>query len=114
MSGIPPVVRRTPLTDAQAAEPAAEHPRPQPERPQAAEPQAELSRAEAAHTVTTLNRILNPLDLDLQIHYDRENRRYGFKIVDQRTNEVIREFPTPSVLAAARDAVAGMFIDQHG
>lgn len=73
-----------------------------------------MSKAEAEHTATTLNRVLNPLDLNLLIHYDDENHRYGFKIVDRKTNEVIREFPTPGVLEAARDALAGMFIDQRG
>jgi uncharacterized FlaG/YvyC family protein len=115
MSGIPPVVRRTPLTDAPVAEPAADLLRPhaEPTKAEAAVKPA-LSRDEAEQTVKTLNRVLNPMDLNVHIHYDDENHRYGFKIVDRRTNEVIREFPTPSVLEAARDAVAGLFVDQRG
>jgi uncharacterized FlaG/YvyC family protein len=113
MSGIPPVVRRTPLTEPTVTDAAIEIQPPPPEAPPAASPLA-MSRTEAEHTVTTLNRILNPLDLNVQIDYDEENRRYGFKIVDRRTNEVIREFPTPSVLEAARDVVAGLLVDQRG
>jgi uncharacterized FlaG/YvyC family protein len=112
MSGIPPVVRRTAPTEATAAEPVTAHPAAEPKAAVPAKPA--MSRAEAEHTVTTLNRVLNPLDLNLLIHYDDESHRYGFKIVDKRTNEVIREFPIHGVLEAARDAVAGMFVDQRG
>jgi flagellar protein FlaG len=114
MPGIPPVGRRTTFTDTPATEPTAEAVRPQPEQPPASAAKAEMDRAEAEYTVKTLNRVLNPLDLNMQIQFDDETNRYGFKIVDRRTNEVIREFPTPGVLEAARDAVAGMFVDQRG
>jgi len=113
MSGISPVVRPMPLTGPTVTEAASEIQLPPAGAPPAAAPLA-MSRAEAERTVTTLNRILSPLDLNVHIDYDEENRRYGFKIVDRRTNEVIREFPTPGVLEAARDVVAGLFVDQRG
>jgi hypothetical protein len=44
---------------------------------------------------------------------DGRQPTYGFKIVDRWTKEVIGEFPHTGALKTARDAVHGLFVDQH-
>ena len=108
MSGIIPVNHRTLVPDVPGGEAV-----PHRETPAAAPAPAGLNRKEAEQTQQTLNRVLNPLNLSMEIQFDDAHNTYGFKIVDRVTKEVVREFPSPGVLVAARDAVQGMFVDQH-
>ena len=106
MSGITPVSPRIPVPDSPGGETV-------PQRETPARVPASLNRKEAEQTQQTLNQVLNPLNLSMEIQFDDAHNTYGFKIVDRVTKEVVREFPSPGVLVAARDAVQGLFVDQH-
>lgn len=78
----------------------------------AATPTASL--AQVSEAVKNINAALKSLAPDLQFSVDTDSKRTIVKVVDQETQEVIRQMPTAEALeiAKALDKVQGLLIRQ--
>lgn len=93
-----------PLTSATRghAEPAAPAPRPTPAQTAAA-PQAPPSEAEVQTAVAHINQVLRAQNNNsLRFEIDRPSGKTVVRVIDEDTNEVVRQFPSEEVLAIAR------------
>lgn len=64
--------------------------------------------------VANINKSLQALSQDLVFSVDTDSKRTIVKVVDQKTQEVIRQIPTPEALeiSKALDTVQGLLIKQ--
>jgi flagellar protein FlaG len=72
------------------------------------------SEAQLKDAVSNINKSLQALSQDLVFSIDSDSNRTIVKVVDQKTNEVIRQIPSPEALeiAKALDTVQGLLIKQ--
>lgn len=72
------------------------------------------SEAELKQAVANINKSLQTLAQDLVFSVDEDSHRTIVKVVDQTTQEVIRQMPSPEALALSKalDAGKGLLIKQ--
>lgn len=72
------------------------------------------SLEQAQEAVKNINQTMQALSQDLEFSIDKESDRMIVKVVDQKTQEVIRQMPTQEALdiAKALDKVQGLLIRQ--
>ena len=92
-----------PLTSATRgnAEPATPAPRPA-SAPVAATPQTPPSEAEVQAAIAQINQVLRTQNNSLQFEIDKTSGKTVVRVIDEDTNEVLRQFPSEEVLAIAR------------
>src|SRR5687768_7652483 len=94
---IDPLISATPGSAEQAA-PAS---RPAP-IPVTAATQVPPTEAEVQAAVTQINQVLRAQNNSLQFEIDKASGKTIVRVIDEDTNEVIRQFPSAEVLAIAR------------
>ena len=75
-----------------------EHPRPLPREASPSEPHARLSLAELERAVEALNEFLGFVQVKVTFVVDRSTHQVTIRVVDSRTNEVIREVPPEEMM----------------
>lgn len=72
------------------------------------------SQDELKQAIDNINKSLQAQRQDLVFSVDTDSKRTIVKVVDQKTNEVIRQIPTPEALeiSKALDSVQGLLIKQ--
>ena len=101
-----PLVNEQPIVRAQAAPP---------EAVKAVQQSAAVpDPAQVADAVKSINKTMQALSQNLEFSVDTDSNRTIVKVVDQQTNEVIRQMPTAEALeiAKALDRVQGLLIRQ--
>lgn len=78
------------------------------------QPVAVPDMEQVKQAVQNLNKMIKALSPDLEFSIDEDSNRTIVKVVDQQTQEVIRQFPTKEALeiAKALDRVQGLLIRQ--
>lgn len=78
------------------------------------QPGAVPDMEQVKQAVQNLNKMIKALSPDLEFSVDEDSNRTIVKVVDQQTQEVIRQFPTKEALeiAKALDHVQGLLIRQ--
>ncbi len=72
------------------------------------------TQAQVKEAVANINKSLQTLSQDVVFSVDHDSHRTIVKVIDQKTNEVLRQIPTPEALdiAKALDRVSGLLIKQ--
>ena len=72
------------------------------------------TQAQVKEAVANINKSLQTLSQDVVFSVDQDSHRTIVKVIDQKTNEVLRQIPTPEALdiAKALDKVSGLLIKQ--
>lgn len=71
--------------------------------------------AKLQESLDNVNRLLQQANIDLQFSIDRESQRTVVKLMDSKTGEVIRQYPSEAALAISRSIGRiqnGMLLDQ--
>lgn len=78
------------------------------------EEQKELSKEEATHIISGINEFLQPKMTSLKFELHEELDRYIVQVIDQDSDEVIREIPPRELLDmyAKMTEFLGLFIDE--
>jgi flagellar protein FlaG len=78
-------------------------------------PEADPTPSELNDAVQNINKTMQSLGQDLEFSVDAESNRTIVKVIDQRTQEVIRQMPSAEALeiAKALDRVQGLLIRQQ-
>ena len=78
------------------------------------QPSSVPSMEQIKQAVQEINKVMKSLSQDLEFSVDEDSNRTIVKVVDQQTNEVIRQLPSKEALeiAKALDKVQGLLIKQ--
>lgn len=111
------VVQRVALPETQKMEGAARVAQSsgQPDNAQAeAQPSAPVSRDDLESAIESLNRAVSLLNHRLNFSIDESTGRLMTKVIDNKTNEIIREIPPERVLTFVRkfEEFLGLLIDE--
>lgn len=71
--------------------------------------------AKLQESLDNVNRLLQQANIDLQFSIDKESQRTVVKLVDSKTGEIIRQYPSEAALAISRSIGRiqnGMLLDQ--
>lgn len=71
------------------------------------------TQAQIQSALDSMNKVLKQNDSGLEFSVDEDTKRTVFKLVETKTGEVIRQYPTEDLLAIAR-AIDQMQTQQHG
>jgi flagellar protein FlaG len=78
------------------------------------QPSAAASREQVEEAIKAVNEFVNPINSAIQFNLDDQSGRMIVKVVDNTTNEVIRQFPSEEMLNIARalDRIKGLLVQQ--
>ncbi|MFZ6753131.1 flagellar protein FlaG [Undibacterium sp. Dicai25W] len=87
---------------------------PQPTTPPA-DPAKAVDKAQLQHAVSSINKSLQDKGQDVRFSVDQDSKRVVVKIIDQNTNQVLRQIPTEQALEISQslDKLQGLLIKQE-